>query len=71
MMIEREIPEVKPMYIPSHFQIKDVKISYRIMKEYSFATLFSQHNRMPFATHLLLLLDEENQYLYGHFASES
>ncbi|RIX52197.1 FMN-binding negative transcriptional regulator [Paenibacillus nanensis] len=56
------------MYIPKHFQIEDEKIAYEIIKEHSFATLFSQHNGMPFATHLPLILDKENQYLYGHFA---
>jgi transcriptional regulator len=38
------------------------------MKEYSFATLFSQHKGMPFATHLPLILNKEHTYLYGHFA---
>lgn len=56
------------MYIPSHFQIEDVKICYDIIKEHSFATLFSQYNGVPFATHLPLILDKENIYLYGHFA---
>jgi transcriptional regulator len=56
------------LYIPSHFKIEDEKIAYEIIKEHSFATLFSQHNGMPFATHLPLILDKENQYLYGHFA---
>ncbi|WP_134703158.1 FMN-binding negative transcriptional regulator [Ammoniphilus sp. YIM 78166] len=56
------------MYIPSHFLIEDVNIAYKVMKEYSFATLFSHHNGIPFATHLPLILDQENQYLYGHFA---
>ncbi|MEW9674297.1 FMN-binding negative transcriptional regulator [Ammoniphilus sp. 3BR4] len=56
------------MYIPSHFQIEDVKIAYDVIKEYSFATLFSQHYGIPFATHLPLILDKENKYLYGHFA---
>ncbi|MFK5707510.1 FMN-binding negative transcriptional regulator [Lysinibacillus boronitolerans] len=56
------------MYIPSHFQIKDINIVYEVIKQYGFATLFSQHNGTPFATHLPLNLDKENQYLYGHFA---
>ncbi|MEF3306862.1 FMN-binding negative transcriptional regulator [Paenibacillus sp. GYB003] len=56
------------MYIPSHFQIEDVTVCYDIIKEHSFATLFSQHNGDPFATHLPLLLDRENKYVYGHFA---
>lgn len=56
------------MYIPSHFQITDITIVHNIIKEHGFATLFSQHAGMPFATHLPLMLDEENAYLYGHFA---
>jgi transcriptional regulator len=56
------------MYIPSHFRVTDETVAYDIMKEHSFATLFSQHNGMPFATHLPLILNEENTYLYGHFA---
>ncbi|GAE29306.1 FMN-binding negative transcriptional regulator [Halalkalibacter hemicellulosilyticus] len=56
------------MYIPSHFKVTDEKIVYDIMKENSFATLCSQHNGMPFATHLPLILNKENTYLYGHFA---
>ncbi|MFT9846885.1 FMN-binding negative transcriptional regulator [Aneurinibacillus sp. REN35] len=56
------------MYIPSHFTITDAAIAYDIIKEHSFATLFSQHNGLPFATHLPLLLNEEHTYLYGHFA---
>lgn len=56
------------MYIPSHFKIADEKITYDIIKEHSFATLFSIHDGMPFATHLPLVLSKENAYLYGHFA---
>ncbi|QGH35827.1 FMN-binding negative transcriptional regulator [Gracilibacillus salitolerans] len=56
------------MYIPSHFKITDKKMIYNIMKEHSFATLFSQCNGMPFATHLPLILNKEHTYLYGHFA---
>jgi transcriptional regulator len=58
----------KIMYIPSYFQIEDIKVAYDIIKEHSFATLFSQQNGAPFATHLPLILDKENKYLYGHFA---
>lgn len=56
------------MYIPKHFKIKELAETYDIIQENSFATLFSQHNGMPFATHLPLVLDKENTYLYGHFA---
>ncbi|WP_226671085.1 FMN-binding negative transcriptional regulator [Metabacillus litoralis] len=56
------------MYIPKYFKIADEAEAFDIMKEHSFATLFSQHEGMPFATHLPLILDTENTYLYGHFA---
>ncbi|RBO99997.1 FMN-binding negative transcriptional regulator [Rossellomorea aquimaris] len=56
------------MYIPKDFKITEESVAYGIMKEHSFATLFSQHDGMPVATHLPLLLNKENTYLYGHFA---
>lgn len=56
------------MYIPSHFKITDETMAYDIIKEHSFATLFSRHNGVPFATHLPLILNKDNTYLYGHFA---
>ncbi|WP_141434416.1 FMN-binding negative transcriptional regulator [Bacillus sp. 03113] len=56
------------MYIPSHFQIENEEIQYDIIEKNSFATLFSQHNGLPFATHLPLILDKDKKCLYGHFA---
>ncbi|MCF6409471.1 FMN-binding negative transcriptional regulator [Pseudalkalibacillus salsuginis] len=56
------------MYTPMHFKIEDLDAIYDIIKENSFATLFSQHDGRPYATHLPLILDENKQYLYGHFA---
>lgn len=56
------------MYIPKYFKITDEKMAQDVINENSFATLFSQHNGMPFATHLPLILNKENSYLYGHFA---
>ncbi|MGR3764061.1 FMN-binding negative transcriptional regulator [Rossellomorea sp. NS-SX7] len=56
------------MYIPHHFKITDESIIHDIIKEHGFATLISQHNGMPVATHLPLLLNKDNTCLYGHFA---
>jgi transcriptional regulator len=56
------------MYIPKHFQLNDEEIIYDFIKEYSFATLFSQHNGEPYATHLPLTLNKGENALYGHFA---
>jgi len=56
------------MYIPKHFKIDDKEIIYDFIETYSFATLFSQHNGEPYATHLPLILNKYDNALYGHFA---
>jgi transcriptional regulator len=56
------------MFIPKHFQIKDEELIYEIIKENGFATLISQHNSDPYATHLPLIVDKKEKVLYGHFA---
>ncbi|WP_410983218.1 FMN-binding negative transcriptional regulator [Bacillus cereus] len=56
------------MYIPKCFDIKDEATKYEMIEQNSFATLFSQHNGVPYATHLPLLLNRNERTLYGHFA---
>lgn len=56
------------MYIPKHFTIQDEETKYEMIEQNSFATLFSQHNGDPYATHLPLLLNRETLTLSGHFA---
>lgn len=56
------------MYIPKHFEIKDEEMIYEVIEKNSFATLFSQHQGHPYATHLPLTLDKQKRHLYGHFA---
>ncbi|MBW7475710.1 FMN-binding negative transcriptional regulator [Paenibacillus oenotherae] len=56
------------MYVPAHFEITDLSTVYKIIRENSFAALFSQHKGAPYATHLPLILDQDHMYLYGHFA---
>jgi transcriptional regulator len=56
------------MYIPQHFKITEKSIAFDVIKDHGFATLFSQQNGMPSATHLPLLLNKEKTHLYGHFA---
>lgn len=56
------------MYIPAQFKMKDERLIYDLIKENSFATLFSLHEGLPFVTHLPLILNSERTYLYGHFA---
>lgn len=58
----------KDMYIPKHFKIEEEAEKFKIMRENSFATLFSLHQGAPFATHLPLLLSEDGSHLSGHFA---
>lgn len=60
--------EGKKMYIPKYFQVEEEEVIFNIIEENSFATLVSQHNGTPFATHLPLLLNREKQFLHGHFA---
>ena len=56
------------MYIPKHFKMNDEEVIYDLIQKNSFATLFSNHNGEPYATHLPLLLNKEEGFLYGHFA---
>ncbi|PHD62014.1 transcriptional regulator [Bacillus toyonensis] len=56
------------MYIPKYFAIQDEEMKYETIEQNSFATLFSQHNGEPYATHLPLVLNRETLTLYGHFA---
>jgi transcriptional regulator len=56
------------MYIPKYFTIDNEEDIYNFIEKNSFATLFSQHNGEPYATHLPLLLNKEEGFLYGHFA---
>lgn len=56
------------MYIPAYFRMSDEETALEVMEAHSFATLFTQHNGLPVATHLPLLLDREKRVLHGHFA---
>lgn len=56
------------MYIPKYFQLDDEEMIYDFIEKYSFATVFSQHNGEPYATHLPLTLNKSESALYGHFA---
>ncbi len=47
------------MYIPKHFREDDLNILHKLMRDYSFATLISQHEGVPFATHLPFILDAQ------------
>ena len=45
------------MYLPKSFQIEDIAELHAFMRAYSFATLVTQHEGVPFASHLPFLLD--------------
>ncbi len=59
------------MYIPKAFREDDISRLHTFMEAYSFATLVTQHESIPFATHLPFLLDPErgpNGILLAHMA---
>lgn len=59
------------MYIPPHFAEHDKQEIEQLVREFSFATLVSVHDNMPWATHipLELVIDNENQWwVHGHVA---
>src|SRR6266853_6762907 len=59
------------MYIPKAFREDDISTLHTFMEAYSFATLVTQHEGMPFASHLPFLLDAErgpNGILLAHMA---
>ena len=45
------------MYNPKHFQVDDLAELHAMLEQFSFATLVTQHDGAPFATHLPLQLD--------------
>jgi len=59
------------MYIPKAFREDDISTIHTLIREYSFATLITQHEGVPFATHLPFILDAErspNGSLLAHMA---
>ncbi len=59
------------MYIPQAFRQDDIRTLHTFMRTYSFATLVTQHEGVPFATHLPFLLDTgrgPNGTLFAHMA---
>jgi len=59
------------MYIPNLFREDDLSVLHPLMQTYSFATLVTQHDGAPYATHLpLTLRSEEGPFgtLVGHMA---
>jgi len=59
------------MYIPNHFKIEDEEKIFEFIEKYSFATLYSTHKGEPYATHLPLIFNKDENSLYGHFARQN
>jgi transcriptional regulator len=56
------------VYTPKQFLVEDQQAIYEFIENNSFGILFSTHNGKPFATHLPILINQNEGYLYGHFA---
>jgi len=59
------------MYIPKAFREDDLNTLHKLIRAYSFATLITQHEGVPFATHLPFILDAQrgkNGSLLAHMA---
>jgi transcriptional regulator len=56
------------MYVPAAFKVEDRSVLYDFIERYSFATLITTAEGIPFASHLPLLLDRERDVLLGHLA---
>lgn len=59
------------MYMPERFREDDLPTLHALMRDYSFAALVTQHEGVPFASHLpLILAADEGPYgtPYGHMA---
>ena len=58
------------MYIPKHFEEKDIKKLVEFMKEFNFAVLISAYDNKPTATHLPFIIEEagEEIILKSHMA---
>lgn len=59
------------MYVPTAFQVTDPDRLAQFMAEHSFATVITQHDAVPFASHLPLLYERESGThgtLVGHLA---
>jgi transcriptional regulator len=47
------------MYIPKHFELTDTKIMHDLMRQFSFATIVSVLEGVPFATHMPVVIRPE------------
>ncbi|HEX8020916.1 FMN-binding negative transcriptional regulator [Mucilaginibacter sp.] len=58
------------MYTPKHFQLSDEQEAISFMQRYSFATIVTATNNVPFATHIPFLVSKRDDkiVLSSHFA---
>ncbi|MGF7072561.1 FMN-binding negative transcriptional regulator [Mucilaginibacter sp. R-33] len=58
------------MYTPKHFQLSDEQEAISFMQRYSFATIITATDNVPFATHLPFLVSKRDDkiVLSSHFA---
>ena len=59
------------MYIPKAFRKDDIATLHKLMRDYSFATLITQQDGVPLASHLPFVVDTEGGpygTLFGHMA---
>jgi transcriptional regulator len=56
------------MYLPKHFEVTDKTLLFDLMQQFSFATLISIHEGLPFATHMPFVVNQEKNLLSSHIA---
>ena len=56
------------MYLPKHFEITDKTLLFDLMQQFSFATLVSIHEGLPFATHMPFTIKPEQNKITSHIA---
>jgi transcriptional regulator len=56
------------MYLPKHFEITDRRVLFDLMQKFSFATLVSIHEGVPFATHMPFTVSLEDNKIASHIA---
>jgi len=62
------------MYVPEHFAETDLEKLHDFMRQHSFASVVTQQDGAPFASHLPLLLDSStgsHGALFGHMARDN
>jgi transcriptional regulator len=56
------------MYLPKHFEITDRAVLFDLMQKFSFATLVSIHEGVPFATHMPFTCKPQQNQIASHIA---